>query len=1042
MNGNISAWAIRNPIPIIVLFIFLTAAGWVSFVNLRINNGPDLDIPAVMVTVTQPGAAPSEMETQITRKIEDSVAGLGNVIHIRSNVSDGLSTTTIEFEFGKNVDRAVNDVRDAVTKIRSDLPGGIQEPTISRIDGIGAPIVNYAITSKTMTDEEISWLVDNDIGRLLLSVHGVSQVTRSGGVNRMIRVNLDPDRLMALGITADEVNKQLKMINVNRPGGRGTIGTAEQSIRTLGSAHTVEELRDTRIVLSGGRTARLADLGAVDDGAGEVRQMARLNGEPVVAFGVVRSMGASEVDVADQVDAKLKDFVKEHNDVEIKLVSSQTIFAHKSYKAAIEALLIGAVLAVLVVWWFLRDTRATLISAAAMPLAILPTFLVMQISGFTLNNIVMLGLSLVVGVLVDDAIVEIENIVRHMRMGKKPYFASLEAADEIGLAVVATTLTIMAVFVPVAFIGGIPGQYFAQFGLTVAAAVFFSLVVARLLTPLMAAYLLKSHGEHNVDGPLMIRYLALLNWALDHRRKTVAAGVAFFVVSVLLVPLVPRDFIPAGDRSMTTLALELPPGATLQETDAVAVAATRILRSRSEVASVYASIGSPTSAGMAGMGMTMSGDIRKANLTINLVPKGDRKLSQQEFENDIRPALQQIPGIRMKFGAGNGVAKATVTLASNDPVALEKATQELTRQMMTLPTFANVGSSSSLRRPEIQIKPNLDRAAELGISVEAISTIAKIATLGDIDANLAKFNLADRQIPILVQLTDRARDDVRTLENLQVSGPAGTFVPLGSIAEISFGSGPAQIDRLDRQRYAAVEAETGGIPLGTASKQIHDLPVFKTLPASVTELKYGDAEQMAQLFGSIGIALVTGIFMVYAVLVILFGSFIQPLTIMTALPLSLGGAVTLMLLTRTGFSLPALIGTLMLMGIVAKNSILLVEYAVVAMRDRGLSRRDALIDAAHKRARPIVMTTIAMVAGMLPIALKIGEDAEFRAPMAICVIGGLLTSTALSLVFVPVAFTYLDDIKDRLRARLRIMFRHSGGEADRGPRPTSGSPAE
>ena len=1042
MNGNISAWAIRNPIPTIVLFLFLSIAGWVSFVQLRINNAPDLDIPAVTVTITQPGAAPAEMETQITRKVEDSVAGLGNVNHIRSNVSDGLSVTTIEFEFGKSVDRAVNDVRDAVTKIRSDLPGGIQEPTISRVDGIGAPIVNYAITSTTLSEEDLSWLVDNEVGRLLLSVHGVSQVTRAGGVSRMIRVNLDPDRLMALGITADEVNKQLKLINVNRPGGRGTVGTAEQSIRTLGSAGSVQELRDVRIVLSGGRTARLADLGSVDDGAGEKRQMARLNGAPVVTFGVVRSTGASEVDVADHVDEKLKEFAKDHTNVKIELVSSTTIFARKSYTAAIEALLIGAGLAVLVVWWFLRDTRATLISAAAMPLAILPTFLVMQISGFTLNNIVMLGLSLVVGILVDDAIVEIENIVRHMRMGKKPYVAALEAADEIGLAVVATTLTIMAVFVPVAFIGGIPGQFFSQFGLTVAAAVFFSLVVARLLTPLMAAYLLKSHGDHNEDGPVMTRYLALLNWALDHRRKTVFAGLGFFVVSVLLVPLVPKDFIPAGDRAMTTLAIELPPGATLQETDAAAQAATRILRARPEVVSIYASVGAPATAGMAGMGTTTSGDIRKANLTINLVPKGDRDLSQQEFENAVRPSLQQIPGVRMKFGAGNGVAKATVTLASNDPIALEKATQDLTRQMMTLPTFANVGSSASLRRPEIQIKPNLGRAAELGISVETISAAAKIATLGDIDANLAKFNLADRQIPILVQLTERARDDVRTLENLQVSGPAGTSVPLGSIAEISFGSGPAQIDRLDRQRYASVEAETGGIPLGTASKQIHDLPIFKNLPPTVTELKYGDAEQMAQLFGSIGIALATGIFMVYAVLVILFGSFIQPLTIMTALPLSLGGAVTLMLLTRTGFSLPALIGTLMLMGIVAKNSILLVEYAVVAMRDRGLSRRDALVDAAHKRARPIVMTTIAMVAGMLPIALRIGEDAEFRAPMAICVIGGLLTSTALSLVFVPVAFTYLDDIKDRLRGRLRIMFRHSGGESDRVRKPTLGTPAE
>ena len=425
MGSNISAWAIRHPIPVIVLFAMLTAAGWVSFGKLRINNSPDLDIPSVTVTVSQPGAAPAEMETQVTRKIEDAVAGLGNVNHIKSNISDGLSLTTIEFDFGKNTDRAVNDVRDAVTKVRSELPGGIQEPVIARVDGTGTSIVNYAVSSRSLTEEQISWLIDNDVTRTLLSVRGVSQVQRSGGVDRTIRVDLDPDRLMALGITADDVNRQLRQINVNRPGGRGGIGAAEQSIRTLGSARSIEDLRESRIILSGNRTAKLSDLGTVEDAADEKRQFARLNGEQVVAFGVVRSVGASEVDVADNIAKKLVGFSAEHPEVAIKMISSSTAFARESYTAAIDALLMGGLLAVGVVWWFLRDIRATLISAAAMPLAALPTFAVMLVANFTLNNIVLLGLSLVVGILVDDAIVEVENIVRHMRMGKRPYMAAL-----------------------------------------------------------------------------------------------------------------------------------------------------------------------------------------------------------------------------------------------------------------------------------------------------------------------------------------------------------------------------------------------------------------------------------------------------------------------------------------------------------------------------------------------------------------------------------------------------------------------------------------
>lgn len=1024
-HRNISGWAIRNPVATIVIFLLLTVAGIVAYPYLRINNSPDIDLPAVVVSVVQQGAAPSELETQVTRRVEDAMAGLGDVKRISSTVVDGSSTTVIEFVLGKNIDRATNDVRDKIAQIRGDLPAGIRDPVITRIEATGGAIVTFTIASPRMTVSELSWFVDDVVARAMLSVSGVAQVNRVGGVEREIRVALRPERLVALGITANQVNAQLREQNINLAGGRGTIGAGEQSIRTLGAAVTVADLRERRIILSNGRFARLGDIADVEDATAEVRTAARLDGRPVVAFEILRTRDSSELRVAEGAMARARQVMAEHPEVTITTVTTTVTFVKAGFHAAVEALLIGALLAMFVVYLFLRDWRATVMASIAMPLSLIPTFFVMYLLGFSLNNVTLLGLTLVVGVLVDDAIVEIENIIRHIRQnpGISVYRAALDASGEIGLAVVATTAAILAVFVPVAFMPGIPGQFFRQFGLTVAAAVVFSLVVARLLTPLLGAYFLKPHNAPEPpDSWLATRYYALLAWCLRHRRITLLGGVGFFALSIALVPLIPQDFVPGADRGRSSIALELAPGASLADTEQVVQQATRILKARPEVVSVFASMGtSNTGVGGPGLGSTTrAGDPRTANLIVTLIPRAERGITQVQFEAAVRPALNLIPGVRVRFGAdGQSGSRLQITLVGADSQALADAARTLEAQMRGLPQLAGARSTASLARPELQITTMADRAAELGISPAAIGATARIATIGDVDQALPRFTLADRQIPIRVMLDERARAEPEALRGLRVEGRAGIMVPLESVAEIGHGAGPAQIDRLSRQRRATVEAELNGLPLGDAVRLVNALPIMRALPPGVREQATGDKEVMAELFGGFAIALGTGVLLVYLVLVLLFGGFLQPLTIMTALPLALGGAMMALLITQKALGVSAVIGVLMLMGIVAKNSILLVEYAIMIRRDDGLGREAAIKEAARKRARPIVMTTIAMVAGMAHIAAGIGADSEFRAPMALVVIGGLVTSTLLSLIFVPVCYIYVDRLESWIARRFR-----------------------
>ncbi len=1031
MLRNISSWSIRNPVPTLLLFLVLTLAGLVGFSRMRVNNFPDVEFPMVVVSASEPGAAPTEVETQVTRILEDQLTGLTGVRHIRSTVAEGVSVTYIEFEVGADLERATNDVRNAVGRARSDLPQDIPEPRVLRIDQAGRPLINYVVRAPGMNPEQLSWFVDNDVAKALLNVPGVGGVDREGGVTREIRVELDPARMAAQGVTAGQVSNALRAFNANLPGGRATIGGEEQSIRTVGSAETVQALADTRVDLGGGRSVRLGDLGEVKDGWSERRGLARFNGEEVVGFSMTRTRDGSEVQTAERVRKAVAKLDAEHPEVEIEEVFATVNFVKDSYVASMEALGLGALLAVIVVWLFLRDWRATMITAVAMPMSLIPTFAVLAPLNQSFNVVTLLALSLTIGILVDDAIVEIENIVRHMRDGKAPYPAALEAADEIGLAVVATTFTIVAVFAPVGFMPGVVGQFFKSFALAACVSVLFSLVVARMLTPLMSAFLLRTEKNPRGDPPWMGPYLRALRWSLGHRIVSVIAGILIFAASLGMLPFLPGEFIPAGDQGYSAISVELPPGATLEETDAVVKKMTAMVVHRPEVKNVYANVGAGLNATGPGGGGGAPGEVRRATVYINLTPKHERALSQQEFERVIAKDFDTIPGARIRYGVDGSAPTISIALTSDDARALGAAARKLETQMRGVPGLVNVVNSSALVRPELVVTPRTDEAARMGVSPAAISQAVRVATIGDIDQLLPKFNLGDRQIPIRLRYTEAGRADLGTLENLRVPTAYGGSVPLSAVADVTFGAGPSTIERLDRSRSVTISAELNGVALGKANELIHQLPALKELPKGVAEQPAGDVESLNDLVFGFAMALLTGVLLMYAVLVLLFHSFTHPITIQAALPLAIGGAFFALIVTGKNMSMPALIGILMLMGIAAKNSILLVEYALEAQK-RGMSRYDSLMDAAHKRARPIVMTTVAMGAGMLPVAIGLGADSEFRQPMAVAVIGGLITSTLLSLLYVPVVFTAVDDMRGWFHKRMAHRFAAQKGESVQG----------
>ena len=1143
MDFNFSAWSIRHPVPPILLFVILSIVGIISFKNLAIEQFPNIDVPIIAVSVSEQGATPAELEAQVTKIVEDAVAGVSGVKHITSTMSDGSSVTAVEYQLQVPTQKALQDTKDAVARIRSTLPAGVDEPVVTSVDVENQAIRTYAVKAPGMTLEQLSYFVDDKVKRALQGINGVGRVERYGGVNREIRINLDPSKLQAYGVTAAQVNSQVAYTNADSGAGKGNVGGQEQAIRTLGGAKSLEDLRGAKIILPNGSSTRLDQVGQVIDSNAEQTTFARYNGEGVVTFSVFRAKGASSTETAKRVEDKITQITTDSKGAaSFSLVDDTVYFIYGNYKAAMEGLIEGALLAVLVVLIFLRNVRATLITATALPLSAFPAFWAMSLLGFSLNLVSFLAITLATGILVDDAIVEIENIARHMKGGKTPYRASMEAADEIGLAVIAITFSVIAIFAPVSFMGGIAGQYFKQFGLTVAVAVFFSLMVARLITPMMSAYLLKQvpHEEHK-PGWIMRSYIWLLHhsnlqatpretwwlWimglvlavsgiglrlargsfdyvsvvhgtgivyivslatalvlllaniamvggltllvglsiravfnfiatrlfgvARDTGQNasgyanlmsyaTVASSFAVLWCAIQLFPLLPSGFIPKDDSSRFVLSVELPPGASLEQTRTVTDQMADIIRGNKEITQVFV---------LGGSSPTGTTEARRASIFVNLrhrdvelvhnlwnplaarlhLPQFEwagRIRPQADVENEILPKLNNIADVQWAKINPRGAREVEFNMLSTDPVALSDSAQKLAAALRADGRLRAPMAQGALDRPEIQITPKTDEASRLGITATQISQAVRVATIGDFGPLLAKFSIDDRQVPIRVQIPEKSRTSLAEIANFRIVNNAGVSVPIGSVADVRIGQGPSSIKRYDRQRQATVGADLPpGVELGDGTKIIEETATKLNLPKTVKIQQGADAEIQGEVFSGFITAGGFGILLMYFILVLLLRNFFVPFSILLSLPLSIGGVVLALLLTKQAFSMPVTIGMLMLIGIVAKNAIMLVDFAV-ERKKAGMERVEAVIDAGLKRARPIVMTTIAMGAGMFPTALGIGEGGSFRSPMATAVIGGLILSTFLSLIFVPSFYVVMDDV-----ARLfSWMFARFVGQRD------------
>lgn len=1007
---NFATWSIRNPLPVILLFTLMIIAGIWGFQKLPIHFLPDVEAPVVVINLSQPGAAPRQLETEVARKVEDSLASLSGLKHLRTSITDGLVSIRAEFDLEKNISEALIETKDAVDRVQSDLPTDLRQPMVSSVANVGGAMLTYSVSSSRLDEEALSWFIDDTVAKSTLAIPGVGRFERIGGVQREVRIEVDADSLTALGVTAAEISRALRQVQQESSGGRGQLGGAEQSVRTIATVSQASDLAALPIALPGGRYIRLDQVATVHDTIAEREQAALLDRKPVVGFRVYRAKDSDETLIAEDLTDALEKLEVAHPTLTFKLLSGSVANTLEQYRGSMLMLFEGAILAVLVVFLFLRDWRATIIAAAALPLSILPAFAGMALLGYSLDTLTLLALAVLVGILVDDAVVEIENIDRHSRMGKPIRQATEHAVTEIALAVIATTMTLVVVFLPTSMMSGLAGRFFQQFGWTVVIAVLCSLMVARLLTPMMAVYFLRPHPKKSAeDGYIMTSYITAVRWCLGHRQTTVLGAGLFLAASIALVAFIPVGLIPEKDQGYSSVDIELPPGSSLQKTLEVAEAARIAIKDVEGVQNIFISAGS---AQQAGFGPPKAGAVSKGSLTLTLMPRSQRE-RQAVIESNVRQKLSGVPGARFSTTASGPGSKLQLILASENARALMVSAQALERELRGVGQLANIQSTASLERPEIIVRPDANRAAERGVTTASIGETVRIATSGDFDAQVARLNLDNRQIYIRVRIADSARQDLDTLANLRVRGRNG-LVPLSSIAQLSVESGPSQIDRFDRLRFITVSADLNGTALGDAMSEAEALPSIQRLPSDVQLIRTGETEMVQELADGFIMAIIVGVLCVFGVLVLLFKDFLQPITILAAIPLSVGGVLFALLITGSELNVPSMIGIVMLMGIVTKNSILLVEYAIIGIRERDLSVGDALVDACHKRARPIVMTSFAMIAGMLPIGLGFGADASFRQPMAIAVIGGLITSTALSLLVVPVVFTYVDQLNQRV----------------------------
>jgi multidrug efflux pump subunit AcrB len=1016
MKIAISSWAIRNPTPVILLFVILSLLGIFSYVKLPVTGNPKIEFPIVSVSVALPGAQPQELEQNIALKLENALSSLVGLRHITTTIADGNVEVTVEFGLEADLDRSVADVREATARVRPELPQSVGEPIVTRVDVSGGALQAYVVRAPGMDPLALRRLVEDQLKPELLAVSGVQQVQSRGGAQRELQVELIPEKLNSLGLSVQEVLRQLRTAELNLPAGTVRRGESSVALRVLSASVSAQSLAARQISLNGERTGervRLDAIAQVIDGAKTVRGFALLDGEPVLVIELYKTRGGSELSMADGVAQALKSFHMRNKKVDFELYFDGAQTTRDSFHGARDTLIEGTILTIFVVLFFLRDWRATAIAALAIPLSLLPTFAAMQWMNFYLDQVSLLALILVIGILVDDAIVEVENIERRIQNGQRPYEAALYGADEIGLAVLAITMVIVAVFLPVSFIKGVVGKYFVEFGLSTTAAVLSSLVVARLATPLMCAYWLKAKSHQApVAGSLQLRYEHWLARILQNPWRAALLTAVIFLTSMTLLVMLPTGFLPKTRGNSISVDYQLPPGSELHRAVAVAEQLRGALSKVPDILHVFAS----DSGGSGG------------TLRIVLVPTEARTQTREHTTEAIRRASTELIDVRTNLLLTDEGKEFRMDFSSTDGVELDRFIERLSAQAASLPMFRDVEQTRGNLAPVIDVLPNHDEMARLGVSAEDLSTALSLAGVSELDAQLTRIPLQGELVPIRLRLAGGERMDLSRIRDLPIATRNGA-VALSSLVSLRNASTASRIERLDRKRTLAITANLKDATIGEAANALRALPAYIGRPNGVNTADYGDSAYMEEMFIGFGLAIGLGLIAVYAVLVLLFQDWLQPLTIMAALPLSLGGAAFALLLTGHSLNLSTMIGILMLFGIVAKNSILLVDFIIEA-RKAGTTRQEAIMKAGRERARPIVMTTLAMIGGMLPAAIGIGSDDGFRAPMAVVVIGGLLASTLLSLLLVPWIYTVIDDFESWLRRFLPTVERTNSAEQE------------
>jgi HAE1 family hydrophobic/amphiphilic exporter-1 len=1037
----ISDFAIRRPIVTVVTMIALVVFGLAALARLDTDEFPDIDAPIVFVAVAYPGAAPDVVEREVVTRLEDKISGISGVDKINSTSTDGFAQIIVQFVFSKPVDQATQDIRDAISGVRSQLPAEILEPIIQRFDPNQLPIVSLAITSTVLTPPQLTQLADQRIAGELRAIGGVAQVNVVGGDSAQLNVNVRPNDLAAVGAGIDQVVNALRSQNLAAPVGNVNSPLEQRSIRLEGRFERPEDFASLVVAQRNGQLITLGQVADVEAGAAEPKSSALFNGKQAIGLDIVKSREYSTTAVADGVRKRVNELQKTlPPGTRIEVVRDAGTRVRNSVRNVEEALVEGAILTVLVVFLFLNSWRSTVITGLALPVSVLASFVPLLMFGFTLNTMSLLGLSLAIGILIDDAIVVRENIVRHVEMGSDHMHAAHEGTDEIGLAVAATTFSIVAVFVPVGFMPGIAGQWFKPFALTIAAAVLVSLFVSFSLDPMLSAYWadpqLEAHERRNPIARALERfnewfdrqaerYKGLIAWALDHRWTMIALAAGSFVFAIVLQIVIGGfGFVPVSDNSELNIAIETPPGSSLDYTTLKAEEVARMIRARPEVQYTYTTVGSSTG----------SGAVDNASIYVHLTPKRARKLSQDELGQIVRRQMRSIGGATAyTFASGFGGAQKQLQLQLQGPdqTTLNRYAEQIRRIVASTPGAVDVGLSTRGQKPEFDVRVNRGLAGTLGVSLNQLATSLRFAFAG-VDAG-TWVDPSGISRYVHVRLAPSAREnaaDLATLPVMIASGgaptPSGTsapssgapaFVPLGQVAQIIPSFGPSQIDHYQRERVVSIGANVEGASFGNVSQTVMRKLRDVQLPAGYHVSAGGQAQSQSEVFGSIFVALGVAVMLMYLILVVQFGSFLDPLAILISLPLSLIGVVLALIITRDTLNLMSLIGVILLMGIVAKNAILLIDFAKWAHTDRGVDRREALIEAGRIRLRPILMTTLALIAGMIPVALGLGEGADFRAPLGRAVIGGVITSTVLTLIVIPTVYEILDEWRERLLAR-------------------------